>query len=41
MPFYKVEGSIPKKRHTVFKNPKGGIYYVAVVVENIIIKILI
>ena len=27
MPFYKVEGSIPKKRHTVFKNPKGGIYY--------------
>jgi len=27
MPFYNSEGKIPKKRHTVFKNPKGGIYY--------------
>ena len=27
MPFYNSEGNIPKKRHTVFKNPKGGIYY--------------
>ena len=27
MPFYNTAGKIPKKRHTVFKNPKGGIYY--------------
>ena len=27
MPFYNSKGKIPKKRHTVFKNPKGGIYY--------------
>ena len=27
MPFYNSAGEIPKKRHTVFKNPKGGIYY--------------
>ena len=27
MAFYKSEGSIPKKRHTVFKNPNGGMYY--------------
>ena len=27
MPFYNSAGQIPKKRHTVFKNPKGGIYY--------------
>ena len=27
MPFYNSLGTIPKKRHTVFKNPKGGIYY--------------
>ena len=27
MPFYNSAGKIPKKRHTVFKNPKGGIYY--------------
>ena len=27
MPFYNSTGKIPKKRHTVFKNPKGGIYY--------------
>ena len=27
MPFYQSNGIIPKKRHTVFKNPKGGIYY--------------
>ena len=27
MPFYYKQGNIPPKRHTVFKNPKGGIYY--------------
>ena len=27
MPFYQSRGEIPNKRHTVFKNPKGGIYY--------------
>ena len=27
MPFYQTRGKIPNKRHTVFKNPKGGIYY--------------
>ena len=27
MPFYQSKGTIPNKRHTVFKNPKGGIYY--------------
>jgi homogentisate 1,2-dioxygenase len=27
MPFYHSLGSIPHKRHTVFKNPEGGIYY--------------
>ncbi len=27
MPFYQSKGTIPKKRHTVFKNPDGGIYY--------------
>tara|TARA_Y100000590_G_scaffold445051_1_gene576633 strand:- start:199 stop:1359 length:1161 start_codon:yes stop_codon:yes gene_type:complete len=27
MPFYQSKGKIPKKRHTVFKNPRGGIYY--------------
>ena len=27
MPFYQSKGKIPNKRHTVFKNPKGGIYY--------------
>ena len=27
MPFYNSAGKIPKKRHTVFNNPKGGIYY--------------
>ena len=27
MPFYNKAGKIPKKRHTVFKNPEGGIYY--------------
>ena len=27
MPFYQSKGEIPKKRHTVFENPKGGIYY--------------
>ena len=27
MPFYQSHGDIPKKRHTVFKNPNGGIYY--------------
>ena len=27
MPFYQSKGIIPKKRHTVFKNPDGGIYY--------------
>ena len=27
MPFYNSAGKISKKRHTVFKNPKGGIYY--------------
>jgi homogentisate 1,2-dioxygenase len=27
MPFYQSQGSIPKKRHTIFKNPKGGIFY--------------
>ncbi len=27
MPFYQSKGTIPTKRHTVFKNPKGGIYY--------------
>jgi len=27
MAFYQSKGQIPNKRHTVFKNPKGGIYY--------------
>ena len=27
MPFYNSAGKIPKKRHTVFKNSNGGIYY--------------
>ena len=27
MPFYQSKGKISKKRHTVFKKPKGGIYY--------------
>ena len=27
MPFYQTRGKIPNKRHIVFKNPKGGIYY--------------
>ena len=27
MPFYSKQGNIPPKRHTVFKNPKGGIFY--------------
>ena len=27
MPFYNSVGKIPKKRHTVFKNPGGSIYY--------------
>ena len=27
MPFYQSKGIIPKKRHTVFKNSDGGIYY--------------
>jgi len=27
MPFYHSLGNIPNKRHTVFKNPDGGIYY--------------
>ena len=27
MPFYCKQGKIPKKRHTAFKNPKGGKYY--------------
>ncbi len=27
MPIYHKLGSIPSKRHTVFENPKGGIYY--------------
>ncbi|MDP7197571.1 MAG: homogentisate 1,2-dioxygenase, partial [SAR202 cluster bacterium] len=27
MPFYQSKGEIPKKRHTVFKNPKGGIFF--------------
>ena len=27
MPFYCKQGKVPKKRHTVFKNPKGGKYY--------------
>ena len=27
MPFYQSKGKIPNKRHTVFKNPEGGIYY--------------
>ena len=27
MPFYQSNGIVPKKRHTVFKNPEGGIYY--------------
>ncbi len=27
MPFYQSKGNIPPKRHTVFKNPSGGIYY--------------
>jgi homogentisate 1,2-dioxygenase len=27
MPFYHSLGKIPHKRHTVFKNPEGGIYY--------------
>ncbi|MCB2198394.1 homogentisate 1,2-dioxygenase [bacterium] len=27
MPIYHAVGNIPRKRHVVFKNPKGGIYY--------------
>lgn len=27
MPVYHKLGSIPQKRHTIFENPKGGIYY--------------
>ncbi len=27
MPFYQSKGNIPPKRHTVFNNPNGGIYY--------------
>jgi len=27
MPFYQSRGKVPNKRHTVFKNNKGGIYY--------------
>ena len=27
MPFYCKQGKVPEKRHTVFKNPKGGKYY--------------
>ena len=28
MPFYQTRGTIPKKkRHTIFKNPNGGIYF--------------
>ena len=27
MPFYQTKGEVPKKRHTIFKNPAGGIYY--------------
>jgi homogentisate 1,2-dioxygenase len=27
MPFYHSLGNIPHKRHTIFKNPEGGIYY--------------
>jgi homogentisate 1,2-dioxygenase len=27
MPFYKKLGSIPQKRHTVFRQPNGGLYY--------------
>ena len=27
MPFYQSKGEIPPKRHTVFSNPQGGIYY--------------
>ena len=27
MPIYQKQGIIPPKRHTVFSNPKGGIYY--------------
>ena len=27
MPFYQSRGSVPPKRHTVFNNPEGGIYY--------------
>ncbi|MBW7935846.1 MAG: homogentisate 1,2-dioxygenase, partial [Flavobacteriales bacterium] len=27
MPIYHSLGNIPPKRHTIFSNPKGGIYY--------------
>ncbi len=27
MPIYHKQGSIPQKRHTIFDNPKGGLYY--------------
>ncbi|MEC8610832.1 MAG: homogentisate 1,2-dioxygenase, partial [Bacteroidota bacterium] len=27
MPFYHKLGNIPRKRHTIFKKPDGGIYY--------------
>ena len=27
MPFYHKLGEVPQKRHTIFKNPKGGYYY--------------
>jgi homogentisate 1,2-dioxygenase len=27
MPIYHKLGSIPQKRHTIFENPKGGLYY--------------
>lgn len=27
MPFYRIVGDIPKKRHTQFRKPDGGLYH--------------
>ena len=32
MPFYFKQGKTPKKRHTVFNNPKGNKYYEELVI---------
>ena len=34
MPFYQRRGSVPLKKHTVFRKPNGGIYYEELVSRN-------